>query len=251
MSRSSSVVGRKADPKAHGYQSVRVAASGRWSDTHACKHFSNTLTNLQNGKRGIQPVSRFFILLPAFLLLLSTPARSQMNPYQIGMEFCSMVSNGVSRKKAWNYVVSSYVNSSPFGVNRGDPYAPWSPTRSIGGAIGSGLASGIAAGMQLRAMKGDIEAVINSNCPEGMQWSPSAAGAGPMNDPSDSRYCDWNPWLPECKNTFSTAPKKQAADCDKAIQKYDCSYKKYLLANPSIEKWAAANPVMAKKRQPD
>ncbi len=172
-----------------------------------------------------------------------------MNPYQIGMEFCGMVNNGVSRKKAWNYVVSSYVNSSPFGVNRGDPYAPWSPTQTLGGAIGSGLASGIAAGMQLRSMKGDIEAVINSNCPEGVQLNPAEQTAvhSPMTNPSDPRYCDWNPWLPSCKDNLSKPLQTQAGNCDKSIKKYDCSYAKYLSANPSIEKWAKANPAMAKK----
>lgn len=191
---------------------------------------------------------RLLLLIPAFLVT-QLPVRAQMNPYQIGMEFCGMVNNGVSRKKAWNYVISSYVNSSPFGVNRGDPYAPWSPTRTLGGAIGSGLASGIAAGMQLRSMKGDIEAVIDSNCPEGVQWNPSeqTGSQGPMNNPNDPRYCDWNPWLPSCKDSLSKPLQIQASNCDKTIKKYDCSYVKYLDANPSIEKWAKANPAMAKK----
>lgn len=120
-----------------------------------------------------------------------------MNPYQIGMEFCGMVKNGISRDKAWNYVVSSFANSSPYGLNRGDPYAPWSPTSTFGGAIGAGLASGIATGFQLRAMKGDIQAVINSNCPESSQ-SPAENFQSPADrQGSGSCYLKWCGSLPE------------------------------------------------------
>ena len=104
-------------------------------------------------------MKKIFLVLTLFFAC--TPLEAQMNPYQIGMQYCQMVNSGMSRDRAWNYVVQTYSNTSPYGLNQGDPYAPWSPTRTLGGAIGSGLASGLMLGMQLRGMKNDIERVVN------------------------------------------------------------------------------------------
>ena len=106
--------------------------------------------------------------------LLAGPAMAQGNPYQLGMEYCGMIKNGISRDKAWDYLVSSYVKRSPSALNSGDPYAPWSPMNTFGGAIGSGITAGISAGIELRAMKSDIQAVVNANCPEGAEYTAEA-----------------------------------------------------------------------------
>ena len=48
------------------------------------------------------------VIIASFLMLLTPRAAvAQMNPYQIGMQYCQMVQNGVSSKKAWDYVISS------------------------------------------------------------------------------------------------------------------------------------------------
>jgi len=145
------------------------------------------------------------------------PAIAQTDPYSIGMQYCQMVNNGIERNKAWDYVISNYANASPYGVNslygRSDPFAPWSPTRTMPGALGSGigagLASGIAMGMQLRRMKGDIQAVINQNCPGSEAAAPSNATQKPSQNKESAdwqNYCFDNPWLKECggQNTTDT-----------------------------------------------
>lgn len=187
---------------------------------------------------------RFLGVIPV-LLLMQAPAVAQANPYQIGMEYCGMVKNGISRGNAWDYVIKSYVTNSS---NSGDPYAPWSPTRTFGGAIGSGLASGIAAGFQLRAMRGDIQAVINSNCPEMQQIKNDTVDN--INQEAEkqrlgAKFCDFNPWLDECK--FPNKQDKEKIPCDLVLQKFECSYKKYLSANINIKNWAKINPEMAMK----
>ena len=121
--------------------------------------------------------------------LLAEPAMAQGNPYQLGMEYCGMVKNGISRNKAWDYLVSSYVKRSPSTLNSGDPYAPWSPMNTFGGAIGSGITAGISAGIELRAMKSDIQAVVNASCPEGAEYTAEATETnqpqtGPASNPT-------------------------------------------------------------------
>ena len=192
-----------------------------------------------------EAMKRIFLVLPLSFACTS-PVEAQMNPYQIGMQYCQMVNSGMSRDRAWDYVIQTYSNTSPYGLNRGDPYAPWSPTRTLGGAIGSGLASGLMLGMQLRGMKNDIERVVNQNCPAGYKpgtdelLMPVPAGA------SLDSYCTWNPWEEKCKNgTFQNTQKQE--DCLKALEKFDCKYGEYLKANPHMEKWVEANPEMARK----
>jgi len=137
------------------------------------------------------------------------PARSQNDPYSIGMQYCQMVNNGIDRKKAWDYTVSSFANTSQYGVNNlfsgTDRFAPWSPTRTIPGALGSGIgagiASGIAVGMELRRMKVDIQTVINQNCPgdESRPDSGASVKAPPNKNSTEwEDFCFRNPWLKEC-----------------------------------------------------
>lgn len=196
------------------------------------------------------PMKRLLLALP--LMFAGMPATAQMNPYQIGMQYCQMVNSGMSRKKAWDYSIQSYANTSPYGVNQGDPFAPWSPTRSFGGAIGSGIASGLAMGLQLRGMKGDIQKVINSNCPNSGSFGGQKS-EDKINNPSLNRdlshYCRWNPWEQGCKDGSINASQKETSnsECHRALRKYDCNYETYLEANPSMRDWAIANPVMAKK----
>ena len=187
---------------------------------------------------------RYLLTATAAAALLAGPAMGQGNPYQLGMEYCGMVRNGISRKKAWDYIVSSYVRSSPSALNSGDPYAPWSPMNSLGGAIGSGIAAGMRAGMELRAMKSDLQAVISANCPEGTAVSVAM--------PSDTKGIEAKDlwcihWAENCTESGAKNNSKSDTSCDKTLQKFECSYKKYLVANPAVEKWAKANPAMAKK----
>lgn len=190
--------------------------------------------------------------LPILLFLSPLAAEAQLNPYQIGMQYCQIVNSGLSRKKAWNYVIESYASSSPYDssrlLNRGDPYAPWSPNNSLGGlagsAIGAGLASGIAIGMQLRRMKPDIEKVIQNNCPAG--YSRPSTSTSEAFDKSSPSYCNWNPWESACKDGSFQRSKAQES-CLQALIKYDCKYMKYLEANPHVKDWVKANPEMARK----
>ena len=58
------------------------------------------------------------LLLPSLFLIGSfipvkaqaqaqAQAQVQLNPYQVGMEFCNMVKSGISRDKAWDYIVEN------------------------------------------------------------------------------------------------------------------------------------------------
>lgn len=160
----------------------------------------------------------------AFLFIASaSPALAQPDPYQIGMQYCQMRDSGVSDEKAWDYIIKGYASASPYGVNRGDPYAPWSPTRTLGGTIGSGIASGIAMGMQLRAMKGDIQQVINSNCPNGRLERPNLQ-ANPSPGATE------NDWLhQQCKDAadykgcVEVMSKKQSSKSQTPITQGSCN----------------------------
>jgi len=189
------------------------------------------------------------LLLAIPLMLGGIPAMAQMNPYQIGMQYCQMINSGMSRKKAWDYSIQSYANTSSYGVNQGDPFAPWSPTRSLGGAIGSGIASGLTMGLQLRGMKGDIQKVINSNCPS---QNPTNGQSAYKNENSaackDSSVSAYMKRYFGCNEASINSSKKEpSSQCHVNLAKFDCSYLKYLDANPAVSKWANLNPLLAKK----
>ena len=83
-----------------------------------------------------------------------------------------MVKSGISREKAWDYIIENIATGATNNqFRRSDPYAPWSPSRSIGGALGQGIGVGITQGImvgsQLKKMRPDIERVIAANCPIG------------------------------------------------------------------------------------
>ena len=112
------------------------------------------------------------LLIPCLFLIgsfIPAKAQVQLNPYQVGMEFCNMVKSGISRDKAWDYIVENIATGATNNAfsSSGDRYAPWSPNRTIGGSLGQGIGIGISQGIivgsQLKKMKPDIERVIASN----------------------------------------------------------------------------------------
>ena len=42
---------------------------------------------------------------------------------------------------------------------------------------------------------------------------------------------------------------KEGPKCDFKLKQYDCSFDRYLEANPSLKKWAELNPEMADKER--
>ena len=143
------------------------------------------------------------LLLPCLLLTgVSIPAvaQVQLNPYQVGMEYCNMVTSGISREKAWDYIIENIATGATNNqFSRSDPYAPWSPNRSIGGALGQGIGVGITQGImvgsQLKRMRPDIERVISANCPIGGSSSnyPSNESKPPAVDPWKQKYSNPGP----------------------------------------------------------
>jgi len=81
-----------------------------------------------------------------------------------------MVRNGMDASEAWKIIVNDYASGQPTMLDRGDPYAPWSPTRTWSGAIGAGVGAGITGGIMaafnLNRMKPDIIKTTDANCPE-------------------------------------------------------------------------------------
>ena len=109
----------------------------------------------------------FFVILTAGLF---SPMPVKANAYQMGMQWCQMVRSGMDAAASWNMIKDSYVNGRFQNTSRGDPYAPWSPTRTWSGAIGSGIGEGITGGlsaaMDLNRMQPDIIRTTDANCPE-------------------------------------------------------------------------------------
>lgn len=110
----------------------------------------------------------FAAVLFSLITVLPVPARA--NAYAMGMQWCEMVRSGMDAGASWKMIMESYVNGQGTMLDRGDPYAPWSPTKtwsgSLGAGIGAGIAGGISAGMNLRRMKPDIIRTTDANCPE-------------------------------------------------------------------------------------
>jgi len=195
-------------------------------------------------------------------LLVSTIQPAQANSYNIGMQWCQMVRSGMNASEAWKIIVNDYVSGQGTMLDRGDPYAPWSPTRTLPGAIGAGVGAGIAGGLMaafnLNRMKSDIIKTTNANCPEfGLyigrnppKTSDPAKGVNPAPGNAvslNSTISSCIPWFEKCADPDSNELKSQYKSCHKTIEKYECSYQKYLAANPSIANWAKQNPVMARK----
>lgn len=196
-------------------------------------------------------------------LLASTIQPAQANAYNIGMQWCQMVRSGMNASEAWKIIVNDYASGQGTMLDRGDPYAPWSPTRTWSGAIGAGVGAGIAGGLMaafnLNRMRSDIISTTDANCPEfGLYIGrnrpkssvPTATGSNsvPGNAASLTPKDLWCiPWAEKCNDPGSDKATNQNKPCNKTIEKYECSYQKYLAANPSISNWAKQNPAMAKK----
>ena len=129
--------------------------------------------------------------------------------------------------------------------------ASWAMSINMqGGSLSSDIASLIMGG---RSQIESMNYLIGKQCSEylGAGTGAQTAPKSELDDPSHPSFCNWHPWAIECKDKAFVPGKmplrKDIVPCIKAIEKYECSYKKYLAANPSVEKWAKANPSMAKK----
>lgn len=196
-------------------------------------------------------------------LLVATFQPAQANAYNIGMQWCQMVRGGMNASDAWKMIVNDYASGQGTMLDRGDPYAPWSPTRTWSGAIGAGVGAGIAGGLMaalnLNRMKPDIIKTTDANCPEyglyigrNRPKSPALTATGSNPGPGNtvnlsSKDLSCIPWFEKCTAPESNKTASQNKPCNKAIEKYECNYQKYLAANPNIANWARQNPEMAKK----
>lgn len=110
-----------------------------------------------------------------------------------------------------------------------------------------------------QGMQSQIDYYISKMCPNMLHDNRVASGQGlgqqgsqgsPSDEPSIASFCGWSPWDPKCKATASGSNNLPAnstqLDCAKVLIRHECSYQKYLLANPSVAAWAKANPAMAK-----
>ena len=106
-------------------------------------------------------------LLAAIALPISVKAD---NAFGYGMQMCQMMSSGMDPFEAQKIVSDSIMNNVPPSYQRGDPYAPWSPTRTTEGAIASGIASGIVDGftavMRMNALRPGMQQTMEANCPD-------------------------------------------------------------------------------------
>ena len=70
---------------------------------------------------------------------------------------------------AQKIITDSIFNNIPPSY-QGDPYAPWSPTRTTSGAIASGVASGIvdgfAAAMRMSSLRPGMQQTMEANFPD-------------------------------------------------------------------------------------
>lgn len=110
-----------------------------------------------------------------------------------------------------------------------------------------------------QGMQSQIDYYIGKMCPDMLHDNNAASGqrldlerfqGSPSGAPSIESFCRWNPWDSKCNAKVSGGNNLSAsstqASCAKVLEKYDCSYQKYLLANPGVASWAKANPAMAK-----
>ena len=127
--------------------------------------------------------------------------------------------------------------------------ASWAASNALVNSMGGGFASNIATIITGgRTMRDSLEYLIRKQCPE---YLGSGTGV-PSATPSETKGVEGKdlwciPWAENCTESGAKSTDNSGMPCDKAIEKHECSYKKYLAANPSVEKWAKANPSMAKK----
>ena len=63
----------------------------------------------------------------ALSLVTAFPAPADANAYAMGMQWCQMVRSGMDAAASWKMIMEAYVNGQGTMLDRGDPYAPWSP----------------------------------------------------------------------------------------------------------------------------
>ena len=109
-------------------------------------------------------------LIPLLAALALPTAVKADNAYGYGMQMCQMMSSGMDPFEAQKIINNSIMNNVPPSYQRGDPYAPWSPTRTTEGAIASGIASGIvdgfAAAMRMNSLRPGMQQTMEANCPD-------------------------------------------------------------------------------------
>jgi len=133
--------------------------------------------------------------------------------------------------------------------------ASWAASNTLVNSMGGGFASNIATIITGgRTIRDSLEYLIRKQCPEylySVQSTNSSTGNDYKNDLNSywtAENCAKYPDVGKenCGLTAKATQATGATSCNKVIEKYECSYKKYLSANPSVESWAKANPAMAK-----
>ena len=123
---------------------------------------------------------------------------------------------------------------------------------SMGGSFTSNIATIITGGS---TMRDSLEYLIRKQCPEYLddnQATQSDSTGDSKNDANSfwtSEMCAKYPdaGKENCKATTEPPAINSSKKCNKAIEQYDCSYQKYLSANPNVANWAKQNPAAAKK----
>ncbi len=105
--------------------------------------------------------------------LMPREAEASATPYAVASRMCEMMNNGISQRKAWDYVITEYTQGQ-----MGTMSATFGPPRlgGLGGGIGYGLAHGIQAGISLRNMRAEVFGLTSRMCPGGnasYQLTPS------------------------------------------------------------------------------
>ncbi|MCP9808364.1 hypothetical protein KBY58_02820 [Cyanobium sp. HWJ4-Hawea] len=117
------------------------------------------------------------------------------------------------------------------------------------------FASAIVGAMSNRAgMQSQIDYYISTMCP-GMTYQAGPAANSSIGSGSVVNSSFWNEQTCNdlhikgneyCDKLQSKAKESPSPRCSKILVQFECSYKKYLSANPSVEKWAISNPQMAR-----
>ena len=144
------------------------------------------------------------LLLPLIAALALPTAVRADNAFGYGMQMCQMMSSGMDPFEAQKIISDSVMNNVPPSYQRGDPYAPWSPTRTTEGAIASGIASGIVDGftavMRMNSLRPGMQQTMEANCPD---FYISASNKQNENKVVKKKVCTWE------KDKFNKGKKKR------------------------------------------
>ena len=112
-------------------------------------------------------LSTYFSIF-TFDLIISKKTKAD-SAYGYGMQWCQMTRSGMDPFDSWKIITDSIFNNVPPSY-QGDPYAPWSPTRTTSGAIASGISEGIvdgfAAAMRMSSLRPGMQQTMEANCPD-------------------------------------------------------------------------------------